>query len=79
MDLSNPAVLYALLYGCFPFWTQERKLATQKKKSPKISFTDKKLPHKLSKNAKSLLKGMLEVKPEKRCTMDQAENHKWFQ
>jgi len=65
--------LYALLTGNLPFDDENIRKLLQKVKSG-LYF----MPSSLSEDTQDLIRRMLVVEPEKRITMEEIKNHKWF-
>jgi len=76
---SLGVVLYSLLVAEFPFTTKERWDKVAIGGHPAIRWGDKgDLKESLSKEAIDLIEKLLEVDPEKRITLEDVLNHKWF-
>lgn len=71
---SCGVVLYAMLFGRFPFNSNANKRIAQK-----IIDCEYKLPWAVSEDAQNLLKDLLCVNPLKRLTVKEALNSRWFQ
>ena len=65
--------MYALLTGNLPFDDENIRKLLQKVKSG-LYF----MPSSLSEDTQDLIRRMLVVDPEKRITMEEIKNHKWF-
>jgi len=77
---SAGVVLYCLLFGKFPFVGDERLNEIRMGTIKKITVMEKKDKFiAISKEAKQLLELMLEGDPEKRISMQEVLQHKWFQ
>lgn len=78
---SVGVVMYGLLFGEFPFSTADRWDKVAAGNHPPIRWADRSpnFPGSVSREAKDLIEAMLEVNPEKRITMNEILNHKWFQ
>lgn len=70
---SCGVILYALLTGNLPFDDENIRKLLQKVKSG-LYF----MPSSLSEDSQDLIRRMLVVDPEKRITMEEIKNHKWF-
>lgn len=71
---SCGVILFALLVGALPFDDDNLRVLLEKVK--KGHFT---IPPYVPEGAKDMLKGMIEVNPRKRMTLDQVMKHHWFQ
>lgn len=70
---SSGVVLYALLFGCFPFSPAQYKLMVNGE-SLVLQFPESKV----LKCAKNLLSSMLALKPENRFSLEEVQNHDWM-
>lgn len=70
---SSGVVLYALLFGCFPFSPAQYKLMVNGE-SLALQFPESTV----SKCAKNLLSSMLAMKPENRFCLEEVQNHDWM-
>lgn len=70
---SCGVILYALLTGNLPFDDENIRKLLQKVKTG-LYF----MPSSLSEDTQDLIKRMLVVDPEKRMTMEEIKNHRWF-
>ena len=71
---SAGVVLFAMLYGTVPF--KANNMEELHKLIVKGKYT---LKEDISAEARNLLRGLLEVNPEKRLTIKQIYQHKWLQ
>ena len=74
---SCGVILYILLCGSPPFYGKNEKEIFSKVICGNYSFKQK-IWTKISKEAKSLVKKLLELNPSKRLSAKEALNHKWF-
>ena len=65
--------MYALLCGYLPFEDKNTKILYRK-----ILSGDYKLPKFIRPYAKDLMRKILNIKPDKRYTIDQIRAHKWY-
>ncbi|EGG07247.1 uncharacterized protein MELLADRAFT_77643 [Melampsora larici-populina 98AG31] len=70
---SCGVILFALLIGRLPFDDENVGLLLNKVRVGKFY-----MPPELSRDAQSLIRGMLTVNPERRMTMDEIKSHPWF-
>lgn len=70
---SSGVVLYALLFGCFPFSPAQYKLMVNGE-SLVLQFPESTV----SKCAKNLLSSMLTLKPDNRFSLEEVQNHDWM-
>lgn len=70
---SAGVVLFAMLYGTVPF--KANNMEELHKLIVKGKYT---LKDDISIEARNLLRGLLEVNPDKRLTIKQIYRHKWF-
>ncbi|KAH9819947.1 hypothetical protein DFH28DRAFT_1105029 [Melampsora americana] len=70
---SCGVILFALLIGRLPFDDENVGALLNKVRVGKFY-----MPPELSRDAQSLIRGMLTVDPEKRMTMDEIKSHPWF-
>ena len=74
MDLwSAGVVLFSMLYGTVPF--KANNMDELHRMIIKGQYT---LKDDISIEARNLLRGLLEVNPNKRLTIEQIYRHKWF-
>ena len=66
-------ILFALICGYLPFDHKNNTILYKK-----IIAGDFKIPKFISANARDILKGILNVNPEKRYKLEDIRNHKWF-
>ncbi|CAK71237.1 unnamed protein product (macronuclear) [Paramecium tetraurelia] len=70
---SSGVILFACLCGYLPFEDQNTSALYKK-----ILSGSYQLPSHLSKEAQSMIQGILTVKPDKRFTINDIRNHPWF-
>lgn len=70
---SAGVVLFAMLYGTVPFKANNMEELHKLIVKGKYQLKDD-----ISLEARNLLRGLLEVNPEKRLTIKQIYRHKWF-
>uniref|UniRef100_H2YPM9 non-specific serine/threonine protein kinase n=1 Tax=Ciona savignyi TaxID=51511 RepID=H2YPM9_CIOSA len=70
---SCGVILFALLVGALPFDDDNLRHLLEKVKRGVYH-----IPHFISPDAQNLLRGMIEVKPEKRLTLQAVLSHKWM-
>nr|XP_057918409.1 serine/threonine-protein kinase BRSK1 isoform X1 [Doryrhamphus excisus] len=70
---SCGVILFALLVGALPFDHDNLRQLLEKVKSGVFH-----MPHFIPPDCQSLLKGMIEVNPEKRLTLDTIQKHAWY-
>jgi len=70
---SSGVVLYALLFGCFPFSPAQYKLLVNGQPLV-VQFPESGV----SKGAKELLRCMLKLQPESRFSLEDVQNHDWM-
>ncbi|CAD8053988.1 unnamed protein product [Paramecium primaurelia] len=70
---SSGVILFACLCGYLPFEDQNTSALYKK-----ILSGSYQLPSHLSKDAQSMIQGILTVKPDKRFTINDIRNHPWF-
>jgi serine/threonine protein kinase len=70
---SLGAIMYEMITSKHPFHSKEIRELTTKIKSGHIVF-----PKKISENCLNLLKGLLEIEPNKRITWEKILSHPWF-
>ncbi|XP_078491298.1 serine/threonine-protein kinase BRSK2 [Ciona intestinalis] len=70
---SCGVILFALLVGALPFDDDNLRHLLEKVKRGVYH-----IPHFISPDAQNLLRGMIEVRPEKRLTLQAVLNHKWM-
>ncbi|XAR68536.1 Non-specific serine/threonine protein kinase [Bertholletia excelsa] len=75
---SAGVILYILLCGVPPFWAETEQGVARAIIRSAIDFKRDPWP-KVSRNAKDLVKKMLEPDPSKRLTVEQVLNHPWLQ
>ncbi|XP_054455192.1 serine/threonine-protein kinase BRSK1-like [Anoplopoma fimbria] len=71
---SCGVILFALLVGALPFDHDNLRQLLEKVKSGVFH-----MPHFIPPDCQSLLKGMIEVNPEKRLTLEVIQKHAWYQ
>ncbi|KAJ0060131.1 hypothetical protein NL108_003979, partial [Boleophthalmus pectinirostris] len=71
---SCGVILFALLVGALPFDHDNLRQLLEKVKSGVFH-----MPHFIPPDCQSLLKGMIEVNPEKRLTLECIQKHPWYQ
>ncbi|KAF7204520.1 serine/threonine-protein kinase BRSK2 isoform X1 [Nothobranchius furzeri] len=71
---SCGVILFALLVGALPFDHDNLRQLLEKVKSGVFH-----MPHFIPPDCQSLLKGMIEVNPEKRLTLEAIQKHSWYQ
>uniref|UniRef100_A0A8C5N8D7 Serine/threonine-protein kinase BRSK2-like n=1 Tax=Gouania willdenowi TaxID=441366 RepID=A0A8C5N8D7_GOUWI len=71
---SCGVILFALLVGALPFDHDNLRQLLEKVKSGVFH-----MPHFIPPDCQSLLKGMIEVNPEKRLTLEAIQKHGWYQ
>lgn len=71
-------LLYIMLSGKMPFYGRDDQACLQMISRGKYSFPDREWL-KISPDAKSLVKGLLQLDPNKRLTANAALQHKWLQ
>jgi len=69
---SSGVILYALLVGSLPFDDDNLRQLLEKVKRGVFQ-----IPHFVSADCQNLLRGMIEVDPMKRLTLDQVHKHPW--
>jgi serine/threonine protein kinase len=67
-------VLYALIFGQYPFINKQRKEVTCYTDHPRLIFDNKSC----SPELRSLLEQMLAIDPKDRISMSGVANHPWF-
>uniref|UniRef100_A0A671YGM5 Serine/threonine-protein kinase BRSK2-like n=1 Tax=Sparus aurata TaxID=8175 RepID=A0A671YGM5_SPAAU len=70
---SCGVILFALLVGALPFDHDNLRQLLEKVKSGVFH-----MPHFIPPDCQSLLKGMIEVNPEKRLTLEVIQKHAWY-
>uniref|UniRef100_A0A8C7XPH3 Si:ch211-255p10.4 n=1 Tax=Oryzias sinensis TaxID=183150 RepID=A0A8C7XPH3_9TELE len=70
---SCGVILFALLVGALPFDHDNLRQLLEKVKSGVFH-----MPHFIPPDCQSLLKGMIEVNPEKRLTLEAIQKHPWY-
>ncbi|XP_056286298.1 serine/threonine-protein kinase BRSK1-like isoform X2 [Pseudoliparis swirei] len=70
---SCGVILFALLVGALPFDHDNLRQLLEKVKSGVFH-----MPHFIPPDCQSLLKGMIEVDPEKRLTLEAIQKHSWY-
>ena len=70
---SAGVVLFAMLYGTVPFKANNMEELHRMIVKGKYTLKDD-----ISIEARNLLRGLLEVNPDKRLTIEQIYRHKWF-
>ena len=70
--------LYALLFGTVPFKASNIEELHRMIVNGTFSLKKRQRVEKLSPSLKSLMRGLLEVNPQKRLTLDQVRSHSWF-
>uniref|UniRef100_A0A668TT60 Protein kinase domain-containing protein n=1 Tax=Oreochromis aureus TaxID=47969 RepID=A0A668TT60_OREAU len=70
---SCGVILFALLVGALPFDHDNLRQLLEKVKSGVFH-----MPHFIPPDCQSLLKGMIEVNPEKRLTLEAIQKHSWY-
>ncbi|XP_038238143.1 LOW QUALITY PROTEIN: serine/threonine-protein kinase BRSK1 [Dermochelys coriacea] len=70
---SCGVILFALLVGALPFDDDNLRQLLEKVKRGVFH-----MPHFIPPDCQSLLRGMIEVEPEKRLSLDQIQKHPWF-
>uniref|UniRef100_A0A3Q3LTP6 Serine/threonine-protein kinase BRSK2-like n=1 Tax=Mastacembelus armatus TaxID=205130 RepID=A0A3Q3LTP6_9TELE len=70
---SCGVILFALLVGALPFDHDNLRQLLEKVKSGVFH-----MPHFIPPDCQSLLKGMIEVNPEKRLTLEAIQKHTWY-
>ncbi|XP_062298374.1 serine/threonine-protein kinase BRSK1-like [Scomber scombrus] len=70
---SCGVILFALLVGALPFDHDNLRQLLEKVKSGVFH-----MPHFIPPDCQSLLKGMIEVNPEKRLTLETIQKHAWY-
>uniref|UniRef100_A0A674NR07 Si:dkey-16p21.7 n=1 Tax=Takifugu rubripes TaxID=31033 RepID=A0A674NR07_TAKRU len=71
---SCGVILFALLVGALPFDHDNLRQLLEKVKSGVFH-----MPHFIPPDCQNLLKGMIEVKSDKRLTLDEIQKHPWYQ
>ncbi|XP_062382562.1 serine/threonine-protein kinase BRSK1 [Sardina pilchardus] len=71
---SCGVILFALLVGALPFDHDNLRQLLEKVKSGVFH-----MPHFIPPDCQALLRGMIEVDPEKRLTLEAIEKHSWYQ
>ncbi|XP_026062204.1 serine/threonine-protein kinase BRSK2 isoform X2 [Carassius auratus] len=71
---SCGVILFALLVGALPFDHDNLRQLLEKVKSGVFH-----MPHFIPPDCQALLRGMIEVKPEKRLTLEEIQKHPWYQ
>ncbi|XP_028311133.1 serine/threonine-protein kinase BRSK1 isoform X2 [Gouania willdenowi] len=71
---SCGVILFALLVGALPFDHDNLRQLLEKVKSGVFH-----MPHFIPPDCQSLLKGMIEVNPDKRLTLEVIQKHAWYQ
>ncbi|KAM6951764.1 serine/threonine-protein kinase BRSK2-like isoform 2-T2 [Aplochiton taeniatus] len=71
---SCGVILFALLVGALPFDHDNLRQLLEKVKSGVFH-----MPHFISPDCQALLKGMIEVNPDKRLTLEAIQKHAWYQ
>ncbi|XP_062859434.1 serine/threonine-protein kinase BRSK2 [Trichomycterus rosablanca] len=71
---SCGVILFALLVGALPFDHDNLRQLLEKVKSGVFH-----MPHFIPPDCQSLLRGMIEVDPTKRLTLEQIQKHAWYQ
>ncbi|XP_063047053.1 serine/threonine-protein kinase BRSK1 [Engraulis encrasicolus] len=71
---SCGVILFALLVGALPFDHDNLRQLLEKVKSGVFH-----MPHFIPPDCQGLLKGMIEVDPEKRLTLEAIQKHAWYQ
>uniref|UniRef100_A0A6Q2YR19 Protein kinase domain-containing protein n=1 Tax=Esox lucius TaxID=8010 RepID=A0A6Q2YR19_ESOLU len=71
---SCGVILFALLVGALPFDHDNLRQLLEKVKSGVFH-----MPHFIPPDCQALLKGMIEVDPEKRLTLEVIQKHTWYQ
>ncbi|XP_037744139.2 serine/threonine-protein kinase BRSK1, partial [Chelonia mydas] len=70
---SCGVILFALLVGALPFDDDNLRQLLEKVKRGVFH-----MPHFIPPDCQSLLRGMIEVEPEKRLSLEQIQKHPWF-
>ncbi|KAK1794343.1 hypothetical protein P4O66_011223, partial [Electrophorus voltai] len=71
---SCGVILFALLVGALPFDHDNLRQLLEKVKSGMFH-----MPHFIPPDCQALLRGMIEVDPEKRLTLEDIQKHAWYQ
>ncbi|KAA0701494.1 Serine/threonine-protein kinase BRSK1 [Triplophysa tibetana] len=71
---SCGVILFALLVGALPFDHDNLRQLLEKVKSGVFH-----MPHFIPPDCQALLRGMIEVNPEKRLTLEEIQKHAWYQ
>ncbi|GLD75552.1 serine/threonine-protein kinase BRSK1-like protein, partial [Lates japonicus] len=71
---SCGVILFALLVGALPFDHDNLRQLLEKVKSGVFH-----MPHFIPPDCQALLKGMIEVNPDKRLTLEAIQKHAWYQ
>ncbi|XP_036429171.1 serine/threonine-protein kinase BRSK2 [Colossoma macropomum] len=71
---SCGVILFALLVGALPFDHDNLRQLLEKVKSGVFH-----MPHFIPPDCQALLRGMIEVDPEKRLTLEEIQKHAWYQ
>ncbi|KAK6302129.1 serine/threonine-protein kinase BRSK1-like isoform X1 [Coregonus clupeaformis] len=71
---SCGVILFALLVGALPFDHDNLRQLLEKVKSGVFH-----MPHFIPPDCQALLKGMIEVDPDKRLTLEAVQRHSWYQ
>ncbi|KAM4635821.1 serine/threonine-protein kinase BRSK1 [Polymixia lowei] len=71
---SCGVILFALLVGALPFDHDNLRQLLEKVKSGVFH-----MPHFIPPDCQALLKGMIEVNPDKRLTLEAIQKHSWYQ
>uniref|UniRef100_A0A672L353 Serine/threonine-protein kinase BRSK2-like n=1 Tax=Sinocyclocheilus grahami TaxID=75366 RepID=A0A672L353_SINGR len=71
---SCGVILFALLVGALPFDHDNLRQLLEKVKSGVFH-----MPHFIPPDCQALLRGMIEVNPEKRFTLEEIQKHPWYQ
>lgn len=77
---SCGVILYYMLCGHSPFWDEEQRNGPQDifERIEAITTQGLRFPSKVSKNAKTLINGMLQVDPSQRLSIEKILAHPWL-
>jgi len=75
---SLGVILYAMLAGSLPFSEDDKKTLFSQIKKGQLTFPEEEWKS-VSANAKSLIRGLINIRPKERLTVKQALEHPWLQ